>query len=366
MAFSFKRSITVNSGQVPSTQSSYPMLVSGTFTYLKTVGNGGKVQNSSGYDIGFYSDSGLTTKLSWETERYIATTGEVVFWVKVPSISTSTQIWMAYGDASISSFQGGATGAAWDSNYTGVWHQADGTTPNYADSTAGGHALTPTANAPTATTGQIDGAINYGGGNQFNGQGASSGLLGSGATSPNGRTLSAWIKFNTFRGTDNNPQPVLGLTFNNGNQVIIAVQYNSSTDVVTGWLDNGSSGNTYTSSGTSALSTGTWYYFVVLFTGTSTKDLVFYLNGSAVGSPVLTDVSSVSSGVNDNVYINAGLEGRYGDISADEVRTSNIVRSSDWITTEYNNQSSPSGFFSIGSETPVGGGNVGSFLTFIR
>ena len=37
--------ITVNSGQVPSTQSNFPMLFYGTFSQLKTVANGGDVTN---------------------------------------------------------------------------------------------------------------------------------------------------------------------------------------------------------------------------------------------------------------------------------------------------------------------------------
>jgi hypothetical protein len=40
--------------------------------------------------------------------------------------------------------------------------------------------------------------------------------------------------------------------------------------------------------------------------------------------------------------------------SLDEVRVSNAVRSADWIATEYNNQSSPATFYTLGSES--GGG----------
>jgi hypothetical protein len=41
---------------------------------------------------------------------------------------------------------------------------------------------------------------------------------------------------------------------------------------------------------------------------------------------------------------------RYGDIALDEVRISNIARPVDWITTGYNNQFSPSTFYSVGTE----------------
>ncbi|MCC6323730.1 hypothetical protein IT400_02970, partial [Candidatus Nomurabacteria bacterium] len=79
--FSYKRTITINHTEVINTdQTDFPILISGTYSYLKTVANGGNVQNANGYDIGFYSDSSLTTKLKWETERYVATTGEVIYW----------------------------------------------------------------------------------------------------------------------------------------------------------------------------------------------------------------------------------------------------------------------------------------------
>jgi hypothetical protein len=32
----------------------------------------------------------------------------------------------------------------------------------------------------------------------------------------------------------------------------------------------------------------------------------------------------------------------------DEIRVSNVIRSSDWIKTEYNNQNSPTTFFGVG------------------
>jgi hypothetical protein len=40
----------------------------------------------------------------------------------------------------------------------------------------------------------------------------------------------------------------------------------------------------------------------------------------------------------------------------DEVRVSSTARSADWITAEYNNQSSPSTFYSVGSASGGGGG----------
>jgi hypothetical protein len=51
--YGYYNTITVNSGQVPSTQSNFPMLFYGTFSQLKTVAHGGDVTNANGYDIIF-------------------------------------------------------------------------------------------------------------------------------------------------------------------------------------------------------------------------------------------------------------------------------------------------------------------------
>src|SRR5678815_5698623 len=89
-AFGYSIPVTINSGQVPSTQTDFPVLVNFTDARFKTVGNGGHVQNSSGFDIRPYSDAALTTAITgYELERYNASTGEVVMWVKVCLLYTS-------------------------------------------------------------------------------------------------------------------------------------------------------------------------------------------------------------------------------------------------------------------------------------
>ena len=70
-------------------------------------------------------DSGCTTLLNWEVEHYVASTGELVAHVLFASLATSTVIYMCYGNAAITTFQGGSTGAAWDTNSKGVWHLPD-------------------------------------------------------------------------------------------------------------------------------------------------------------------------------------------------------------------------------------------------
>jgi hypothetical protein len=123
-AYRYARGITVPAANVDtSDQTNFPVLVKGTYSYLATVANGGTVKDSSGYDIGFYSDVRCSSKLAWETEVYNATSGDVAYWVSVPTLShsTDTTFYMCYSANRISSDQSNKT-AVWDANYKAVYH----------------------------------------------------------------------------------------------------------------------------------------------------------------------------------------------------------------------------------------------------
>jgi len=125
----FRRAITIDHTKVPNTdQSNFPVLISGTYSYLATAPNGGDVTSLSGYDIIFTSDAAGTTVLPDERESYNYFTGAVLFWVKAPTLShtTDTVIYMFYGNGSITTDQSNKMGV-WDANYKGVWHLANGT-----------------------------------------------------------------------------------------------------------------------------------------------------------------------------------------------------------------------------------------------
>ncbi|MFX0020721.1 MAG: hypothetical protein ACFE9S_00225 [Candidatus Hermodarchaeota archaeon] len=73
----------------------------------------------------------------------------------------------------------------------------------------------------------------------------------------------------------------------------------------------------------STITTGSWYHVAI----TDTTGL---------------SVSALNLARNSTEYFNGGI---------DEFRLSNIVRSADWIATEYNNQKDPSNFYSVGTES---------------
>src|SRR3989344_5660578 len=131
----YRKKITIDYNKVGSGGvTNFPMLFSRTDVDLKSTGNGVHVASATGLDILFTDVNG--TKLDHEIELYTATTGNLIAWVEVPSISASanTTVYIYYGNASAAD-QSNATGV-WDANYKGVWHLPDGTTLNLTDSTS--------------------------------------------------------------------------------------------------------------------------------------------------------------------------------------------------------------------------------------
>jgi Concanavalin A-like lectin/glucanases superfamily/Domain of unknown function (DUF2341) len=342
--YGYQRSITIAHAKAPNTdQSNFPVLVEGVYPYLATVANGGRVQNSSGYDIIFTSDSAGSNLLSWEIESYNASTGSVVFWVKLPTVShtADTVFYIFYGNSKIATFQGNKSGT-WGSNYAAVYHMADSAAnPNVADSTSRGNTGTAQANTSGKTaTGEISRALSFDGSTDYIGAGAGSSfnILGN-------ITIEAWINVNSMPSV--------------GEQAYVCGRgYNGEHESYFLRLETGDDGTNYVEAGTFnfpdpylaqvAVSgfTGGWHHVVGTFDG----QWNIYVDGVKTTSaqtlgPLPTNEPFLIGARDANGGTLSYLNGRI-----DEVRVSNIARSADWISTEYNNQSNPSTFYTVGPE----------------
>ncbi len=336
MAYLQYREITIDHLEVPNTdQTDFPVLISGTYSYLATIANGGKVNSSNGYDIAFYADSGLTDQLSHEVESYNATTGEVIFWVKVPTVSHSvdTTIYLAYGNVDISTSQENINDV-WSNNFREVFHIKDGTTLIIEDSTSLGNDPGSVASL-SAVNAKIGGGASSGVNSIANG--FSSNLSPSG----NSRTITAWVKRdNSTRGGIISTRPANGtqgwvFTINFGNVAGRITYFNTGGAIV---------------NITSSLAQDTWGYVTATWDGTEAE---VFLNGTSLGTA--TGNSDNASGINGQIFCETTFGGVQhplrGDL--DEVRIAHTIRSSDWLTTEYNNQNNPSKFYRIGAEIPI-------------
>ena len=340
--YSYYRAITIDSTKASGTLTNFPVLVSSTIVDLKTITNGGAVTDNEGDDIIFTSDAAGSSILNFEREQYVSSTGEIYYWVQVPSISTSTDttIYLFYGKSSVGTYQSSATGT-WDSNYQAVWHLDESTTSTSAyiiDSTANSyHASSSEGSFPAPTsTGKIARSQNFDGVDDV--AGTASDFIGTGNVS-----VCAWIYPISFGEGD------LGRVIDNGKFQYHVKDGLSQTMRVT------SDAGTVASAGTNAIVLNQWSH--VCGTRNLTGAANHYINGQFSGTADQNSGTPVGGTSNVLVGNRADLL-RTFDGLIDEIHISNIIRTPGWMLTEYNNQSSPSTFYTVGaSSTPSGGGS---------
>lgn len=347
MAQLYYSPVTVNTGQVPSTQTDFPVLVSYTDARFKDVAHSGHVNSSSGFDIRPYSDSGLTTALTYELERYNAATGEVVMWVKRSSLADGNVTYLGYGDTTLTT--DGSSTATWSNGFTDVMHLRAASPISYADS-SGNFTPGQGPNAPTSTSGKIgDGASFLATGTQ-----SVNCTQSTNGTNYTALTYSCWVNPVTL------PAAYNAVIFKNPNNTTyngLLVKSNGKLFAAT----KATTQLTYDGTGSHTLSTGTTWYYLTL-TYNSTAGLIAYVNGASDNT-----VAANGNGGSITADVYAGLDqqnGRYWNGKMDEIRLANVARSADWITTEYNNQSAPGTFATLGTEASLAVTRSGWFVFF--
>ena len=331
----YRKQITIDNLEVSGAHTNFPMLFSVTDPDLADTANGGGVASSTAGDILFVDWEG--NKIDHEIEKYTNTSGELVAWVEMPFVSsTSTRaIHIYYGNAS-ASYQP-TNAATWNSNYTGVWHLGDGdstATGFYKDSKSTNNGtLTDADGDSTQATGKIGSAFD------FNGD-ADTIEFGTGPkpTLSSPWSMSAWASFDT---TGNFPGFASFYDPANSTPHVGAGLASSAADVkiLTGGETPGDG---------SVLTSGLLYHLVLIY---NSSQLCIYVNGSQ-------DYCVTPSGSNwqSGTDFHAGREGRTAlgfklwDGIVDELRVSNIERNGDWVATEYSNQNNPSSFYSYDSQ----------------
>ena len=361
--FAFLKTITVNKAQVgtvtaPATLTNYPVLVSIVGdANLKSTGNGGNVQSTSGYDIMFQGRDATTCggpaacQLPHEIEQYDPVAGTYVAWVNVPGLKTqtngaSTTFNMVYDNLAVTTTTEQKT-AVWDPSFMAVWHlnQSSG---SMADSTS--NANTGTNTALMSTAGEVTNGVGTDGATSFMSFNSGSSLnVGSGA----GFTYSAWVNTSDAFGA------IYSLRNSTNSQAVIDVMlgYDGATmssGTLLAYARDNAGASVEVPGGT--LSTAVWH--LVTFTRSGTT-MTLYVDKTQVG----TGMGSSNAITTDTR--NLGREGYWTDdahgyttvgneflaATFDEARISSTNRSLDWITTDYNAQFTPTSFITVGAQT---------------
>ena len=337
-SWQLRKAITIDATKVSSgPHTNFPVLIN-----LSSDASLAARAQSYGDDILFTSSDGAT-KLSHEIEKYGSSTGELVAWVKVPSLpsTSNTVLYMYYGNDAAASQQNAT--AVWDANYKGVWHlkeSGDHIGNDYLDSTSnakhgqgGGGSAT---RVPLAATGKIGVSLD------FNGTGDG---VGSYVSIPSTFdiaslpfTIEAWVNPDDFGD--------YGAIFGKRDSAANA-------DMRVDLGLNQTTGAVYTYDGGQQISTfsptvGTWTHLV--FVARSAAVSVVYGNGA-----VKSTFTGVTLGQDATAAVSIGITQNGGDDSydgrIDELRISNVERAAGWILTEFNNQGTPTTFYAVGSAT---------------
>ncbi len=333
----YRKKITIESDNVSGSINlpDFPVLISITDSHLATHAD------SNGDDILFTHNAGA--KLSHEIESYDETSGQLVAWVKIPSLSpsTDTDIYMYYDNDSAGNQENPAD--VWDSNFVLVDHMQDDpdnahtrdSTSNDNDGTKGG------AGTPTEVAGKVGEAQDFDGtAGEYIDYGAQAELELDGVD----LTLEVIIK-----PTDWNPSYVtqlLGTYLDVGDKGWEFGLGGDLSDPGKPYSMVGDGVDTSVIFSDDAITTGSYYALAFTFIE-STKLAAHYTNGVANGGGTL------SRGIKDeslNCYAGARGGSTYLQNGiVDEVRVSRVARSADWIQTSYNNQIYPGTFITMGS-----------------
>ena len=188
-------------------------------------------------------------------------------------------------------------------------------------------------NTPSQATGKLGNAIDV------NNNGVQVPDPGS-AFAPTNLTVSAWVNTDVTGGYRNY------VNFNTNNRWRARKNADESLSALI-------PGGTQVTSSTN-ISTSTWYHVVWTAPVGATSEIFIDGTSDATGS-------NRSAGSGSTTFYIGYYSGEYWDGKIDEVRVSDQILSDDWIKTEYNNQSSPSTFFSSFGTPEVDVFNIVSF-----
>jgi len=338
--WTYRKKITINHTQVAENLEDFPVLISIVDDDLKN-----KTQND-GDDILFMDGIGVANLLFHEIENYDSTTGELVAWVNIKSLSSvdDTIIYLYYGNNGCNSQQ--IPEKVWDSNYAAVIHMIDATTSTVNDSTSHyNKGYKYTANDPIESEqGIIDRCQQHNSNNNYIRLYDHSSIdIGTGDA-----TMEIWCK-----STSNNIESFY-YTENVDNNKIEFMKHEDNYDCAPVIFLRGNNEES-TVRGSTSLNDGEWHYVVGTIDNSQagySDDLRLFVDGNeeTISYELHNWDGTTLSNSNDKWVgkrknVNKPFQG-----FLDEFRLSKYERSDAWIKTSFNTMNDPSSFFSIGPE----------------
>jgi hypothetical protein len=335
---SFSRLIDITDTSVSgASHQNFPLLVSLSGPWLRHTSSSGDVAHAEGFDISFSADLERTIQLDHEIEFYDGAIGVLSAWVRIPTLTPATVLYLNYGDPVINASLENAP-AVWNQDYAAVWHLAS----DFVDST--------TNNAPGTDSGSSDAAGQIVAGRQFD---ATDDFVDVGSLSAidnifaGGGTAEAWF-FATNWGESS-----YGRIFDKGHASgwSMCVDDNSDNDGFTFY--HGRSGAAYWTTASATVVLNNWHHVAAVYNkDSSSNDPTIYLDGVA---QTISEIAAPSGTARDDSSIDLQIGNRPGNDrtfagTIDEARLSTVIRSAGWIATSHANQRDPAAFYVVGPQ----------------
>jgi hypothetical protein len=357
--YTYRTTAVIAASQVTGTLTDdLSALVSLSSTNLKTVANGGSVQNTvtqTGLAITIPADFLVTSDAAGSTqitgvdfEAYDPVGGTALLRVRVPGAVVGKTIYIFYDNASVTTQQGTPTNA-YDSNYLLFWHfQDNAANTNVLDSTSNGRtgtSLLSNTNALSAP-GKVGLCFNFAGT-------STQALSLASATALNAYpiTISLWCKYSE------NHADIGGIFGKYTGNSLNGWSIHTNGGKTLAWFFTDGTASNCVYPGGDGMSYGTglndsaWhhYAFVVNSSGGA-----IYLDGTQVGSTLAWTGTAQAPSSTELVRVASlsGVGGGFlsassGVANCDEARLCSSARSAAYIGAEYNNENAPLTFWTL-------------------
>ena len=346
------QTITIQASQVDGDLTDYPVYVdlsdlgSAFFSSVRSDGGDIRVTKSDG-----------TTEVAREVVSIdtVAETGELYFLADgTLSSSTNTEFRIYYGKSDAT--EPGVTSTYGRNNtwvdYELVAHMEEdpsGSAPQITDSTGNGN--DGTSEGSMTTGDQVSGQL----GNAIAHDGTDDKINFGNIDITNNVTMQCWAKTTQSSGP---PYFFSKDNFGGGGTRAWYMQFDLANDDVLFIVFSNTSGNKNYKHNNFNMNDGNWHSYAMTL---ATNDFKPYIEGTEVTGGNLTinteaTVNALPSSTTNVVTGGGANINATGSVDAqmDEVRISSVARSSDWLSTEYSNQSNPSSFYTIGSQQSPG------------
>lgn len=334
-AFQQRIPLTINTGQVPSTQTDFPLLINDTYPDLI-----GEVEA----ELRFAGSDNI--ELPYEIQEFDNSTGKLIAWVKKPTVSDGDFIGIYFDNFGASDAQNPVE--VW-SDYGAVYHmnQTSFGVDSILDSTVNDNKGS-TSGSPTSVAGQIGNAYRTNSGGIVTIPTSPSVDVGGGSF-----TVETWVETigvgASFFGIIEKKVAFNGS--HQGWQVHHDFRLTSS-DGLQFRVNNGGQTNDEVMGAGSPSKTilrNNGLHHIMATLDFVNEESLFYIDG------VLFDTSPINTLPIDYTNTEPLTFGKTNspDMVLDEVRVSSVVKTTDYATTSFNNQSSPSTFYTTGAvESP--------------